>query len=93
MEVFSTIYSKIEYVIDQTNHNCIIINFETVEKYRNMGHGINLLTKFINYMKLLGISTILLDDCSDNFNSQNNIYIKCGFLYIIEGFPEMILSL
>ena len=38
-------------------------------------------------------SVITLDDCSDNFNSPHNIYIKCGFQYIVYGEPEMIYTL
>ncbi len=54
-----------------------------------MGHG----TYILNYIKKIcvenNINVIKVDDCSDNFNKENNIYLKNGFKYNQYLYPEM----
>lgn len=73
------------------NNICTITSFIIKEEYRNNGYGTFLLKKIIRYCLKNNIKKIELDDMSDNFNKENNIYIKNGFRYIENGFPEMIL--
>jgi ribosomal protein S18 acetylase RimI-like enzyme len=71
------------------NNICNINSLNVNEKYQNQGYGSILLYNLIEYCKNNEINNITLDDMSDRFNQQNNIYIKFGFKYIMEGFPEM----
>ena len=80
------------YVIIQ-NNICTITNLNIFEDYQHKGYGTFLLKYLINYCKENNINKILLDDMSSNFNKQNNIYLKNGFNYIINGFPEMEIDL
>jgi ribosomal protein S18 acetylase RimI-like enzyme len=71
------------------DNSCHINSFSINDKYQNQGYGSILLYNLIEYCKNNEIKNILLDDMSDRFNQQNNIYIKFGFRYIEDGFPEM----
>ena len=83
-------YSNIVFLHNKTEKNCILLSLHTEDEYRNMGYGSILLKKIIKYCIENEIREILLDDCTDNFNKPNNIYLKSGFKYINEGEPEMI---
>lgn len=78
------------FYIYSTRGECNILNIFINEKYRNMGYG----TYILNYIKKFcierNVKKITLDDCSDNFNKENNLYIKYGFKYINKNYPEMI---
>lgn len=49
--------------------------------YRNNGYGMKLMKDFLTKGYGLGVIHIELDDCSDNYRKNHNIYIKCGFKY------------
>jgi GNAT superfamily N-acetyltransferase len=70
-----------------------LLSFKTNETYQNQGYGIKLLKYIIKLCKTLNIKKIILDDCSDRFNHNNNIYLKCGFKYLIKNHPEMVLHI
>lgn len=72
---------------------CILLSLNVITEFRNNGYGTILLKQVITYCRCLGIKQINLDDCSNNFNKPNNIYLKAGFRYIVEGFPEMVLDM
>lgn len=56
---------------------------------QNKGYGSNLLRECINDCLKLGAVLFTLDDMSDRYRSQHNIYTKFGFVYIHEHGPEM----
>jgi hypothetical protein len=72
------------------NAVCRIQHIFTNENMRNCGYATTILNVIINKCKKENIHLIVLDDCTDNFNKQNNIYVKVGFTYIMLGYPEMI---
>jgi GNAT superfamily N-acetyltransferase len=72
------------------NAVCHIGSLVTDQNYRNMGYATKLLEMIKQICLDSNIRTITLDDCSDNFNTKNNVYVKNGFSYVDEGFPEMI---
>lgn len=72
---------------------CTLLSINICKKYRNNGYGTFLLETLIEYCKDNNVIKIELDDMTDNFNCQNNIYVKIGFEYINVGFPEMELIL
>lgn len=53
--------------------------------YRNQGKGINLIKEFLIEAYNIGIIHVELHDCSDNYRTNHNIYLKCGFKYIDDG--------
>lgn len=67
--------------------------FETNFTYRNKGFGNQLLQFIIQYAKKNNITQIELDDMTDRSNKLKNIYRKNGFVYLENGYPEMILYL
>ena len=67
-----------------------IMDLETREEYRGNGFASLLLKKMIKEAYKLRFRCITLDDASDLFGKENNIYLKHGFVYINEGQPEMI---
>lgn len=65
--------------------NCrfgIITWLQVCDKYKGHGFGITLIKKFLKKISEIGIIHVELDDCSDNYRKDHNIYIKCGFKYI-----------
>ena len=78
---------------NNTDNVCMIINLHTIEKHRGYGYGY----KILEYIKRIcierNIQTIELDDCTDLFGQDNNIYLKAGFKYKEENQPEMKLLL
>lgn len=72
---------------------CIVLDLFTYETYRNKGYGSVLLNEIKKYCRTKQIKEIHLDDCSNNFNKKNNIYIKNGFIYETPKQPEMIFYL
>lgn len=72
---------------------CIIKYILVKDGFRNRGFGTLLLKKLIEHCRECNINKIELDDMSDNFGKNNNIYLKNNFQYVKDGFPEMILFL
>ena len=62
-------------------------------EYRNQSYGTKLLKHVIQIARERNCESIILDDCSDRFKMPHNIYVICGFKYIDDNFPEMILIL
>ena len=75
------------------NSECNISFLSTNEEFRNKGLATHLLQMMINFCKEHHINLITLDDDSDNFNTFNNVYVKAGFVYKINGYPEMYMVL
>ena len=57
------------------------------------GYATRLLKFAINKSIKKGLYIIELDDMSDNFRKQHNIYVKHGFGYVSDHGPEMIKKL
>lgn len=70
-----------------------IVSLKTNETFQNKGYASKLLKYIIKYAKDNNFKEIILDDVSDMFMKQNNIYIKHNFTYIKDGMPEMVLKL
>jgi len=50
-------------------------------QYRGRGYAVDLLTKVIDIGMKHKCTFIELDDASDNYRSEHNIYVKLGILY------------
>ena len=77
---------------EQDSSNVLnITDLYVKHEYRNQSYGTKLLEQAIQLARDRHCECITLDDCSDRFKSNHNIYIKLGFKYIDLNFPEMIL--
>jgi GNAT superfamily N-acetyltransferase len=92
------IYIEFKYIKDMRSgfkftdiggSECTILSLYTEKPFRNKGYATYLLKYAIDYCRSKGVHRIVLDDCSDNFKKQNNIYLKCGFRYVEDDLPEM----
>lgn len=72
---------------------CTLISLHTEKQYRCKGYATYILNQIRQYCIKKHITEIVLDDCTDNFGSADNIYLKFGFKYIEKDHPEMILNL
>jgi len=91
LQINNIIIGDINSIIDE--NTCIIKYIIVKDEFRNKGYGTMLLQELIEYCKECKINKIELDDMSDNFRKDNNIYLKNNFQYIDEGYPEMVLYL
>ena len=82
-------YIQGSYEIIGNKRRGIIHNLWVEEKFRNKKIGRYLLRKLIIKMFDIGIVHIELDDMSDNYRKEHNIYIKHGFKYKYKTGPEM----
>jgi len=73
-----------------TNKYIILCSLYVDKSYRNDGIGSLLLNQLIEFAKNQRITQIMLDDMTDRYRKQHNIYLKHGFKYINEFGPEMI---
>jgi GNAT superfamily N-acetyltransferase len=87
------VVSSIHLIVNINEISGMIISLHTIKEYRNRGFATILLNRIIEYCKINHLQEIFLDDCSDNFNQPNNIYLNCGFVYIEPGSPEMIMKI
>jgi GNAT superfamily N-acetyltransferase len=71
----------------------LIADINTESDYRYKGYASQLIRRAIWEARRNGCKHIRLDDCTDAFNSDHNIYIKNGFTYERSGLPEMVLYL
>ena len=69
-----------------------ITSLHTEEKYRGNGYASKLLKFSIKQAKENGIRYVELEDMSDNFRKDRNIYINHGFKYCHDYGPEMFLK-
>src|SRR5438105_2693342 len=59
-------------------------------EYRSMGWGCCLIKEFLNRARELGAVRAEVDDFSDRYRKDHNIYINCGFQYQdAKNGPEM----
>ena len=68
----------IGYIIERF---AIIISLYVDPVHRGKGFGMKLMKEFLTKAYDLGVVHAELDDCSDNYRKDHNIYIKCGFTY------------
>ena len=76
-----------------TTDECIIISLYTEELFEGKGYGTLLLKLVENFATRNKVSKIIVDDCSDRFGQEKNIYVKFGFKYVVPGHPEMELKI
>jgi len=86
-------YGKIYGVINKNYKVCNITLFKIKKHFQNKKHGTRLLQYYIQLCKDSNVKHIELDDMTDNYRKNNNIYIKVGFVYINDDGPEMRLNL
>jgi hypothetical protein len=102
MVYFITITDIVINTINEFNHNIdqvvgyieVVLESVLIVKYlrsfkKRIGIGSKLLLHVCEIAKRQGINTIELDDCSDRFGYDRNIYIKLGLIYINLNYPEM----
>lgn len=77
------------YIFYVENDQCTILSLDTDINHQNKGHATKLLIKIEEFCRKNKVVKIILDDCTDNYRKPNNIYLKNGFNYIEDGFPEM----
>lgn len=106
-ETFLDILQNIAYIqfaIDIEDKEVNVSYIYVDEKYRGLGYSEYLIQTMFKYvydeMKNEGINqyNILLDDMSDRFGMENNLYLKMGFEYCERDEngpcgPEMILTI
>jgi len=80
-------------LIIYTDNSSTVTWIETHKEYRNKSHATQLLKHIINYCKNNSIVKIQLDDMTNNYRKDNNLYIKAGFEYVDNSGPEMIMYL
>ena len=72
-------YGYLSGWVDQ--RSCIIMSLKIYPEHLNQGHAINLIKEFLLEVRQLGAVHVELEDCSDHYRSDHNIYLKCGFQY------------
>jgi len=70
------------------DNNQVEVNF-LISNRKGLGIGTLLLLIVVADACDKGLETILLDDDSDNYNQDNNIYLKLGLHYCEDYGPEM----
>jgi GNAT superfamily N-acetyltransferase len=87
--------SYLEVFLNVEEGSAHIMNLLTVEPYLGKGYASKLLNHLINDMlkKDGQFNSLTVDDMSDRFMQNHNIYIKHGFEYFLAGLPEMVLYL
>jgi ribosomal protein S18 acetylase RimI-like enzyme len=78
----------IVYYYDDEEDSITVQWFWVNEKHRGCGYGNKLLKNLIDNYKDF-IEKIELDDMSDMYRKDNNIYVKNGFRYTDSFGPEM----
>jgi ribosomal protein S18 acetylase RimI-like enzyme len=63
------------------NNTATITWIKTKKENRNNGYASKLLHHIIEYCKKIKVSEINLDDMTDNYRKNNNLYIKHGFTH------------
>lgn len=84
---------KLRNKIYYSNIYCYISSLKTHETKMHNGYALKLLSVLIDLCKQNNIQTIKLEDMTDNYKQENNIYSKLGFNYVCDNNPEMILKL
>lgn len=91
---YKIIYSNKSFIIFTILYDCITYcNIDYLYTYAEFRFG-GYATKLLQILDLFcirhNIDEIRLDDDSDRFGMNNNIYLKNGFIYVENGHPEMI---
>jgi GNAT superfamily N-acetyltransferase len=66
-----------------------ICDLFTHADHRYKGYATQLLRRAIWEARRNGCFYIKTDDCSDGFGTEHNIYVNNGFVYEVDGLPEM----
>jgi hypothetical protein len=82
--------SSLDTVWDFNEKKIGILGIHTSLNQRNKGYASLLIVISCIIAERFGLDIIELDDCSDNFKKQKNLYTNLSFRYIEDGFPEMI---
>jgi len=87
--------SYLEVFLNVEEGSAHIMNLLTVEPYLGNGYASLLLNHLIdNVLKKDGqFNSLTVDDMSEHFMQNHNIYRKYGFEYLVDGLPEMVLLL
>lgn len=90
MNWFVTIRYNESYLIANGSTDEYIINHVFVPaSMRNRRIATTLIAKYAALCKEQGVRVIDLDDTSDRFRSDCNLYVSVGFAYVRDGWPEM----
>ncbi len=84
---FIKLRSGKNYIINGT---LSIVYLHVDPEYRNQKIGTTILKYAMNDAKNSGIRVATLDDMSDNYRMNNNIYLQNGFNYLNDDGPEML---
>lgn len=88
------IMSWAEAVFNLDKKEITIKWIETPQKqYKNKGFAKQILRSIIALAKQKQYKRIILDDMSDNYQAEHNLYKSVGFYYLKSGQPEMELIL
>ena len=92
---FDYVIASIHFYVDKQDDDVTIGSLTTNSNLdgfdlRGGGVGTFLVLCAINFAKNHNIAKANLDDMSDGYRTQNNIYLKIGFEYEGESGPEMI---
>lgn len=86
------IASYLHLMLDHINHEATIMSLMTQENMRGQGYATRLLQSAIKLAhETLTVDYISVDDCTDNFRKDHNIYINNGFKYVEKFYPEMVI--
>ncbi len=80
-------------IIDNTDMSCQLNFIRTKTDYQNKGYALKTMNYFIKLCKEIQLNKITLDDCSDRYKKSNNLYYNCGFKYLYDEGPEMVLNI
>lgn len=80
-------------IINKQENEATLTWIKTNNEYQKKGYASKLINHMINYCRDSQISEINLDDMTDNYRKDNNLYLKNGFKYVDDNGPEMFLSL
>jgi GNAT superfamily N-acetyltransferase len=83
------IASYIEFYTDDNSEEANITSLNVLDEFKGKGLAYYLLLKTIKYLNSVGILGVTLDDTTDKYRQQDNIYLILGFKYLCDYGPEM----
>jgi len=83
------IIAYIKFYVDDTTDCADINTVHVKENYRGRGYSLFLLLKTIVYLASINIDSVQLDDTSDKYRQEHNLYKLVGFKYIADYGAEM----
>lgn len=81
--------AAIQCFILRDTGEAIITSLGVAKQYRGRGYAFNLLLQMGFYLRNINITKIWLDDMSDHYRSNRNLYLLLGFDYVYDSGPEM----